>query len=177
MLVEEHEASVLYRSEYNPYFMTSARLFPAIEFLVQLLQHLPDARAHLVRRYGLYSQSRGTWPRKPYPVRLAPEGWARLHGQHPPVTVDGAPRGCPDESVSARQSRAAWARLLAKIYEVDVTGGSGAQPRGSPLKCSRCGSPMKVLAVITDPTQVRRILLHLINTGAAPPGLNASALN
>ena len=67
--------------------------------------------------------------------------------------------------------------MLAKIYEVDVTGGSGAQPRGSPLKCSRCGSPMKVLAVITDPTQVRRILLHLINTGAAPPGLNASALN
>jgi hypothetical protein len=73
--------------------------------------------------------------------------------------------GCPDESVSARQSRAAWARLLAKIYEVDA------------LKCSRCGSPMKVLTVITDPTQVRRILLHLIKTGAAPPGLDASALN
>jgi len=31
------------------------KLFPAIEFLVQLLQHLPDPRAHLVRRYGLYS--------------------------------------------------------------------------------------------------------------------------
>ncbi len=62
MLVEEHEASVLYRSEYNPYFKTNARLFPALEFLVQLLQHLPDARTHLVRRYGLYSsRSRGTW--------------------------------------------------------------------------------------------------------------------
>jgi len=36
---------------------------------------------------------------------------------------------------------------------------------------------MKVLAVITDPTQVRRILLHLMKTGPAPPGLNASALN
>jgi hypothetical protein len=55
MLVEEHEASVLYRSEYNPYFKTNEKLFPAIEFLVQLLQHLPDPRAHLVRRYGLYS--------------------------------------------------------------------------------------------------------------------------
>jgi hypothetical protein len=55
MLVEEHEGSVLYRSEYNPYFKTDCRLFPALEFLVQLLQHLPDPRTHLVRRYGLYS--------------------------------------------------------------------------------------------------------------------------
>jgi len=34
---------------------TIASLFPALEFLVQLLRHLPNARAHLVRRYGLYS--------------------------------------------------------------------------------------------------------------------------
>ena len=67
MLVEEHAASVLYRSEYNPYFKTNQKLFPAIEFLVDLLQHLPDAGAHLIRRYGLYSsRSRGTWSRKPY---------------------------------------------------------------------------------------------------------------
>jgi hypothetical protein len=36
---------------------------------------------------------------------------------------------------------------------------------------------MKVLAVITDPQQCRRILLHLIKIGAAPPGLDASALS
>ena len=94
----------------------------------------------------------------------------------------GAEKGCRsagdgDMVGEVKQSRAAWARLLAKIYDVDVTGGSGAQPRGSPLKCSRCGSPMKVLAVITDPIQVRRVLLHLIKTGAAPPGPDASALN
>ena len=52
MLVEEHENSVLYRSEHNPYFKIHARLFPALDFLVQLLQHLPDPRAHLVRRYA-----------------------------------------------------------------------------------------------------------------------------
>jgi hypothetical protein len=66
MLVEKREGSVLYRSEYNPYFKTDCRLFPARECLVQLLQHLPDPRTHLVRRYGLYSsRSRGTWSRKP----------------------------------------------------------------------------------------------------------------
>jgi hypothetical protein len=36
---------------------------------------------------------------------------------------------------------------------------------------------MKVLAVITDPPEVRRILLHLIKTGLAPPDLEASLLN
>jgi hypothetical protein len=36
---------------------------------------------------------------------------------------------------------------------------------------------MKVLAVITDPPELRRILLHLIKTGVAPPGVEASALN
>jgi hypothetical protein len=166
MLVEEHEASVLYRSEYNPYFKTNNRLFPALEFLVQLLQHLPDARTQLIRRYGLYSsRSRGTWSRMPYLVRLAPEGWIRQHEQHPAGRLDGTPESCPDQSVSAKVSRAAWARLLAKIYEVDA------------LKCSRCGSPMKVLALITDPHEVRRILLHLIKTGLAPPGLEAASLS
>ena len=60
------------------------------------------------------------------------------------------------------ESRSAWARLLAKVYEVDL------------LRCNRCASPMKVLAVITDPPQLRRILLHLIKTGLAPPGLEAA---
>jgi DNA-directed RNA polymerase subunit RPC12/RpoP len=70
----------------------------------------------------------------------------------------------PLYSVSARDSRAAWARLLAKVYEVDV------------LRCPRCGSRMKVLAVISDPQQVSRILRHLISTGAAPPGLDPASL-
>jgi len=163
-------------------FKTNNRLFPALEFLVQLLQHLPDARTRrrrapprgLIRRYGLYSsRSRGTWSRTPYLVRLAPEGrcsgppegWIRQHEQHPAGRLDGTPESCPDQSVSAKVSRAAWARLLAKIYEVDA------------LKCSRCGSPMKVLALITDPHEVRRILLHLIKTGLAPPGLEAASLS
>jgi hypothetical protein len=165
MLVEEHEASVLCRSEYNPYIKTNARLFPALEFLVQLLQHLPDARAHLVRRYGLYSsRSRGTWSRKPWLVRLAPEGWLQQHHQQPPPPVRTVLQNSAEPSVSTRESRSAWARLLAKVYEVDA------------LRCNRCGSPMKVLAVVTDPPEVRRILLHLIKTGAAPPGLEVSSL-
>jgi hypothetical protein len=124
--------------------------------------------------------------RKPHLVRLAPEGrcsgppwgWKQQHSQYCALHVGEVPENTPDQTVSARQSRAAprttavsqetarvWARLLAKVYEVDA------------LRCNRCGSPMKVLALITDPQQCRRILLHLIKTGAAPPGLDISALN
>ncbi len=37
-------------------------------------------------------------------------------------------QGTPDQSVSVNESRSTWARLLAKVYEVD------------PLRCTRCGS-------------------------------------
>jgi hypothetical protein len=177
LLVEEHEGSVLYRSEYNPYFKTNTKLFPVIGFLVDLLQHLPDAGAHLIpwasagrsparaRRYGLYSsRSRGTWSRKPYLVRLAPEGWREQHGSQSEPHLGEPHEQQPHLSVTAKEARSAWARLIAKVYEVD------------PLRCARCGSTMKVKAIITDPQQVRRILRHLIKTGAAPPDLDAASV-
>ena len=48
--------------------------------------------------------------------------------------------------MSAKQSRAAWTRLIKKVYEAD------------PLSCFLCHNPMKAIAVITDPAQVFKIL-------------------
>ena len=67
--------------------------------------------------------------------------------------------------MSAKQSRAAWARPIKKVYEAD------------PLRCARCRSPMKIIAVITDPAQVLRILRHLVKTGKPPPGLDPASLD
>jgi hypothetical protein len=115
--VEEHAGSVLYRSEYD-HFRTNFTLFPATEFLVEVLQHQQQSTLRL----------------------------GEVHKDRPGL------------SVSAMESRAAWARLLAKVYVVD------------PLRCPRCASQIRVLAVITDAQQIRRILRHLIKTGAAPRG-------
>jgi hypothetical protein len=72
MLVEDHASSVPYRSKYDPYVRTNFKLFPATEFLVELLQHLPEARSRLARRCALYStRSRGTWSRTRHLLRLA----------------------------------------------------------------------------------------------------------
>ena len=45
-----------------------------------------------------------------------------------------------------------------------------------PLIYSRCHSPMKVIAVIIDPAQVLKILMHLVKTERPPPGLDPTCL-
>jgi hypothetical protein len=35
-----------------------------------------------------------------------------------------------------------------------------------------CGSPMRILAVITEPEEVKKILRHLVKVGRPPPGLD-----
>ena len=51
-----------------------------------------------------------------------------------------------DEATAA--CRRSWARLLRRIYEID------------PLVCPDCGHEMRVVAVVTDPAVVDRILAH-----------------
>ena len=50
LLVEQTGTdTVVYRAPYSDYFRTDTKLFPAIEFLVEVLQHLPDSRSRLLR--------------------------------------------------------------------------------------------------------------------------------
>ena len=49
----------------------------------------------------------------------------------------------------AQRAKAAWARLIRKVYESD------------PLECPKCKGPMRVIALIEDPAVVRAILTHL----------------
>ena len=52
-------------------------------------------------------------------------------------------------SEPAARAKAAWARLIRKVYEAD------------PLECPRCKGAMRVIALIDDPGVSRRILGHL----------------
>jgi hypothetical protein len=69
------------------------------------------------------------------------------------------------ERVDSTARKSAWARLLARVYEVD------------PFVCPECGSPIKVIAVIQDPDEIKHIVRHLIKIGRAPPGLDESSVN
>jgi transposase len=54
------------------------------------------------------------------------------------------------------QAKSAWARIVQKVYEVD------------PLVCPKCGSAMKVIAVITKPEEIRRIMEYQRRNKAPP---------
>ena len=49
----------------------------------------------------------------------------------------------------SRAARAAWARLIQKVYEID------------PLLCPHCGAEMRLIAQSEDAPVIEKILKHL----------------
>lgn len=86
--------------------------------------HIPDPRQHSTIAYGHYANRARGARRKPAD--------SEPHADH-----------------QRRPCSPSWARLIAKVSEVD------------PLTCSRCGAQMKLVAFVTDQLAVKRILDHL----------------
>jgi hypothetical protein len=131
---ENGEATVICYTSDNDFFKRKIESFPVTRFLLELTQHIPPRGSQYIRRYGLYaSRTKGKWPNMPHVKRLAPAGWKA-------EPLKASEESYYDESsVSDQESCSTWARLIAQVYEVD------------PLTCSKCGSPMRILAVITEP--------------------------
>ena len=105
---------------------------PGAEWLALLCKHIPDRYGQLVRYCGWYSsRSRG--------ARAAKTA----------VSTNAASTVTEPLSEFAQRAKAAWARLIRKVYEVD------------PLECPKCRGPMRAIALIEDPIVVRAILEHL----------------
>ena len=164
---EPFKGKVLFRTKYSEYFGENTHLFDALEFLAELTQHIPPRRVQMIRRYGLYSsRTKGRWSQMPHVAARAPEGWRESHLSEASAVEDPGFELLDDgEEVTVNARRRAWARLLAKVYEID------------PLVCPKCGSEMKVIAVIQDPVEIRDILTHLVKKGRAPPGFDPTLMN
>ena len=106
-------------------------LVDPLEFLARVLIHVPEPNKHLVRFYGAYAN------------RVRSEKIARSDSvkQEEKKQDDVLPR--------RRALNKRWAELIYRIYEVD------------PLTCRRCGEQMKIIAFISEPSVIRRILDHL----------------
>jgi len=165
---EPFKGRVLFHTKYSEYFKENVHMFDAMDFLAELTQHIPPKGTHLIRRYGLYSSRiKGRWEELDHVAERAPHGWRAEHELR--VASDEEALGfspmSDSEEVGLTARKSAWARLLSRVYEVD------------PLVCPECGSPMKVIAIIQDPGEIKHILRHLIKVGRAPPGLDESAVN
>ena len=62
-------------------------------------------------------------------------------GEQPIVYAESVP-------VPLREARRRWAELLRRILEIE------------PLACPHCGQPMRIVAFITEPKVIDRILDH-----------------
>lgn len=122
---------IIYHSNTNkihPGFKGNFRIFDPLSFIAELTQHIPLRRRAQVIYYGRYSSaSRGK--------RKRDEG-------------NSDPRVVVASSTVPRSIRRAWARLIAKVYQVN------------PLICPRCGGKMKITEFIFDPEEIEEIMLQ-----------------
>ena len=113
------------------------------------MRTIPDRGQHLTRYYGAYANRNR---------RALSQG-----------ALTACLASCTDttndkSSTTSTSSRTNWARLIRKVFEVD------------PLLCSTCGSQMKIIAVLTDPKVVDRIIRYLdknAGTPRSPPPIGA----
>ena len=79
-----------------------------------------------------------------------------------PSALTAAQVGCDHDpgdppAVDGRRHRVEWAKLLRRVFQVDVT------------KCEACGGPLKVIAALTELGAIRKYLDHVGLPARAPP--------
>jgi putative transposase len=121
------QQAALYRSRMNPSLGRNFEALDPLEWLARMSDHIPDPGQHRTLFYGEYAnRTRGLRQR-------SEPGLAE-------VLAEAPRRRCCSPT---------WARLIAKVYQVD------------PLVCTRCGQKMQMIAFLTDQLSIRRILDHL----------------
>ena len=118
---------------------TSAVSFDPQTFIERLAALVPHPRAHQLGYQGVLAPA--------FALRdLVVPKRAPAPSSHPCGPL--APNSPAAPSASAR-SRSTWAELLRRVFALDV------------LTCPHCGGPRSIIAQLTDPIVVRKILTHL----------------
>jgi hypothetical protein len=113
-----------------------------LELLEKIAAIIPRPRVHLTRFHGVlaphYKHRKMIVPAKPLP--------------QPELEL------APNEDQKATKSRISWARLLKRVFDIDVS------------TCALCGGKAKIIAAIEDPKVIMKILGHL-GLDAKPPNI------
>ena len=141
---------VTYHSDKTSGPTAGAETLDALEFLARVVSHIPNKGQVLQRYYGWYAN--------------------RTRGSRRQAGVDAQPAVLAADVVPPTPAdvRRRWAELLRRIFEVD------------PLRCPRCGTAMRIVAFLTAPTAIDRILAHRRHSPSrrrprAPPQRRAPA--
>ena len=135
----------------NPAGRTEIVLDPQA-FLRRMAALVPAPYQNTVRYHGVFANRSRLRPLLPKPPARIVLPLAAAPATPSPVAAAG------DDAtpLPSRPHRMSWAALLKRVLDVDA------------LVCPGCGAAMVVLAFLTDPPVVRRILEHLDLPSVAP---------
>jgi hypothetical protein len=128
---------------------TTHLVMSPLEFMQRLAALVPRPRLHLIRYHGVLAPNARLRPlvvpqRPPY--------------QDKPATEAAAAAGCEAETVQDRPHRISWARLLKRVFDIDMQ------------HCPNCGSgELKIIAAILERPVIEKILSHLGLDPQPPP--------
>ena len=111
--------------------MSRRILFEPLDFIARLAALVPNPRDNLTRYHGV----------------LAPNH--HLREQVTPARRGRRPAAITAEPPAESHAAMTWAHRLKRVFKIDLE------------LCETYGAPMKVIASIEDPAEVKRILAHL----------------
>jgi hypothetical protein len=137
MAYNEENGTVIYRSRMHAKTKRNFEVFSAEDFIAAITQHIPEKGFQMVRYYGWYSNRARGERAKQQAECPAPDNPA---GVQVIDVSEYQPRRLPSKK---------WRELIKKVWEVD------------PFDCPRCGSEMRMIALIDDGEVIEKILRHL----------------
>ena len=152
---------------------TTHLTFTPEDFLSRLAALVPRPRANLTRYHGVFAPA--------HPWRSQVTGTEREAGAPRPgkehAEAPRCPRGHdrgagagdeidpPSETVAVPEATLTWAERLKRVFGIEIT------------TCPHCGGRLRVIADVTDPDAIERILEHVRREGLprAPPARSTVA--
>jgi Putative transposase len=122
---------------------TTHLVMSPLEFMQRLAALVPRPRLHLIRFHGVLA------PNAKLRAQVVPQ-------EPEPPTPATAPIGCETICAHDRPVRASWAKLLKRVFEIDME------------HCPNCGGEFKIIAAILEQRVIEKILTHLGLQARAP---------
>ena len=133
---------------------TTHLVMSPLEFMRRLAALVPRPRLHLIRFHGVLA------PNAKLRSLVVPQGQGSEVPQQ--ATEAAAAAGCEAETVQARPHRINWARLLKRVFDIDMQ------------HCPNCGGgELKIIAAILERPVIEKILTHLGLQPQPPPRARA----
>ena len=126
-----------------------------LEFMQRLAALVPRPRLHLICFHGVLAPN----------AKLRPPVVPQGPQVQEPASEAAAPAECELEMVQARPNRISWARLLKRVFAIDMQ------------HCPNCGAgELKIIAAILERPVIEKILAHLGLDPQPPPRARAREL-